>query len=317
MLDGPVSDYTLDGKLLMEGNYSMGKKQGEFRFYYPNGKPESSGNYNDTKRRGDWRYYFPDGSVKTIANFTGPQPEMDFSILEHYDAVGRQTIKDGNGTWQIDTVTVSVFDKESTKTLKGTFKNGKKHGTWTLTRNTESRTIHTEQFKNGEFIVAQILDPQNNFGKMRSETMVKFADAHATKFRNTESFRLDNTTYPESLKAEDVTAMLQTITGQTYSIKNRPASYPDGEFALMQYIGINVKYPVPALRKKEQGTVYVNVTISPEGKATAVNILKGISKELDAEATRVLQTIPTWLPELQDSKPISSTITIPVTFRML
>lgn len=317
ILQGTVKDYIISGNVLMTGKYNGGKKYGNFTFYYSNGEVESSGEYNNNSRIGEWKYFYPNGKLKMIVVFPDPNNNLDFSILEFYDSLGAQKIKNGNGKWINESIRIGLFDKNSPKTLTGNFKNGKKHGEWKLTRNSDKKLWHVEKFSNGVFMSADIyIEHEDYYGTMKSEILNKFPDAYSQKFKNTESFKLDSTSYKKSLVYEDVETIFKTVTGIEHKIQNRKAGYPYGDLNLLEYLSNNILYPVSALRVRVQGTVFVNVIINEEGMTNKVTVLRGINSDLDIEAVRVIKKIKRWLPELKDGKPVISTITLPVKFQI-
>ena len=54
----------------------------------------------------------------------------------------------------------------------------------------------------------------------------------------------------------------------------------------------NVVYPTSAANNKEEGTVYVSFTISETGEIQNVELAKGVSASLDAEALNVVKVMP-------------------------
>lgn len=317
VLQGIVKDYYLSGKVLMTGKYNEGKKYGNFTFYYTNGEVESSGEYNNNSRVGKWKYFYKNGKLKMNVVFENPANNLDFSILEYYDSLGNQKIKNGNGNWINESIKIGLFDRNSPKTLTGRFKNGKKHGEWKLTRNSDKKLWHVEKFNNGVFMGADIYNEHGDYyGTMKSEILNKFPDGYSQKFKNTESFKLDSTSYEKSLVYEDVETIFKTVTGIEHKIQNRKAGYPYGDLNLLEYLSNNILYPVSALRARVQGTVFVNVIINKEGLTNEVTVLRGINSDLDIEAVRVIKEIIRWLPELKEGKPVISTITIPVKFQI-
>jgi TonB family protein len=316
-LNGEVKDYFNSGSLAMLGQYNKGKKTGDFIFYYPNGEVESTGPYQDNSRIGEWKFYFRSGELKMIVSFPDPTNILDFSVLELYDSLGNKIIKNGSGKWVDNSIRIGMFDKESSKSLKGRFKNGKKHGKWELIRNSDKKLWHVEKFNNGMFLGADIYNAQMDYyGTINTETLNKFPDKYYQKFKSSELFSLDTSVYDKSLIYKDVETIFKSVTGIEHKIQNRKAGYPYGDYSLLEYIATNIKYPLSALRSRHQGTVYVNVTINDKGKATDIIVLKKLSPELDSEAIRVIKQIDQWMPELQAGKPVSSKITIPVKFQI-
>lgn len=83
-----------------------------------------------------------------------------------------------------------------------------------------------------------------------------------------------------------------------------------------QWVYQYLKYPASAVRDGVQGRVQVEFIIDKEGKVTDVKVAKGVSEELDAEAIRVIAASPKWKPGKVSGLKVSTSITIPVEFRL-
>lgn len=83
-----------------------------------------------------------------------------------------------------------------------------------------------------------------------------------------------------------------------------------------QWVYQYLKYPASAVRDGVQGRVQVEFVIDKEGKVTDVKVVKGVSEELDAEAIRVIAASPKWKPGKVGGQKVSTSITIPVEFRL-
>ena len=92
--------------------------------------------------------------------------------------------------------------------------------------------------------------------------------------------------------------------------------FPGGQEALFNYICKNVKYPPKAETNGIQGRVVVTFVITKEGKVKNVKILKKVDPNLDAEALRVVRSLPDWIPGRKAGKAVNVKYTIPVTFRL-
>lgn len=94
--------------------------------------------------------------------------------------------------------------------------------------------------------------------------------------------------------------------------------FPGGDIALREYIRDNVVYPEEAKAKKIQGKVFVQFVIGTDGNVEPENvkIARGIDPLLDAEAIRVIKSLPTWEPGTQRGKPVRVSFTIPIDFSM-
>lgn len=72
--------------------------------------------------------------------------------------------------------------------------------------------------------------------------------------------------------------------------------FPGGEEALQAYLKEHVKYPSASKKRKEQGTVIVSFVVMTDGNRRLVKVKEGVSDRLDAEALRVVNDMPKWIP---------------------
>ena len=98
-------------------------------------------------------------------------------------------------------------------------------------------------------------------------------------------------------------------------IEQKP-EFPGGETALLKYIGKNIKYPRKARWKGIQGTTYINFVIDKNGNVIDVVVAHGINSLLDAEAVRVIKSMPKWKPGKQEGKNVSVKYTVPIKFKL-
>jgi len=85
---------------------------------------------------------------------------------------------------------------------------------------------------------------------------------------------------------------------------------------MMSWIGSNIKYPAEAVKEKISGLVLVGFTVSSTGKVQNVKAVRSVSPALDAEAVRVIKSMPDWKPGRQGGKPIDVEFSVPVAFRL-
>lgn len=93
-------------------------------------------------------------------------------------------------------------------------------------------------------------------------------------------------------------------------------SYMGGMEAMMKYLQKNVHYPAIARRTEVEGAVYVSFIIDMNGQVTNAAIVKGISKECDAEALRVISNMPAWSPGKQGGAPVMVRMILPIRFKL-
>jgi len=92
--------------------------------------------------------------------------------------------------------------------------------------------------------------------------------------------------------------------------------FPGGDAALLTYIGNNTVYPEVAKENNIQGRVIVRFCVTSKGGVSQVSILKGVDPELDAEAIRVVNTLPTFKPGKQGGKAVPVWFSVPITFTL-
>lgn len=90
--------------------------------------------------------------------------------------------------------------------------------------------------------------------------------------------------------------------------------FPGGESALIDYFNKNLKYPATAKGKGIQGRVYINFIISKNGKVLYPYVVRGIDKECDKEALRLIRNMPVWKPGKEKGKAVLVRYNLPVRF---
>ena len=88
-----------------------------------------------------------------------------------------------------------------------------------------------------------------------------------------------------------------------------------GREALKSWISDNLKYPGEAYNKKIMGTVNVGFLVTSTGKIKDVNVLKSVDPLLDAEAKRVISSMPDWKPGSQHGKAVPVQMKVQVEFK--
>ena len=84
----------------------------------------------------------------------------------------------------------------------------------------------------------------------------------------------------------------------------------------MQFLSSNVKYPKEAYEKNVQGRVIASFVVEKDGSITEAVIRKSIDPLLDAEALRVIGSMPNWMPGMQNGEAVRVKYTVPITFKL-
>lgn len=169
---GSIKDYSVNHKLLMEGNYTEdGYKTGEFRYYYPEGNLQLKAFYRRDSAIGTWEWYYPNDSSRAVINFD--EGEQNFRFLSYRDAKGNLTLINGNGKFEWPTGIAN--DVGASYIVSGSFHNGLREGTWRYSYDLLERTptlIFTEKYDDqGKFKKASTTsrlygdNPKNKYEK--------------------------------------------------------------------------------------------------------------------------------------------------------
>ncbi|MBL0036990.1 MAG: energy transducer TonB [Flavobacteriales bacterium] len=95
-------------------------------------------------------------------------------------------------------------------------------------------------------------------------------------------------------------------------VETKP-TFPGGMGAFYTFLEANIKHP--DLAKPVSGTVEVGFTISASGQVENAEIVKGLDPGYNAEALRVIRSMPRWKPGEQDGKPVPCRLQMPMQFR--
>ncbi len=90
--------------------------------------------------------------------------------------------------------------------------------------------------------------------------------------------------------------------------------FPGGMPSLMKFISTSIRYPVVAQENGIQGKVIITFVIDKSGNVTNVRVFRGIDPTLDAEALRVVKTLPRWKPGKQNGKAVRVNYNVPINF---
>ena len=92
--------------------------------------------------------------------------------------------------------------------------------------------------------------------------------------------------------------------------------YPGGVMEMMKFLQMNIKYPPMAAMNKIEGRVILQFIVDKTGKVGDVKVVRSVNEELDAEAVRVVKSMPDFTPGRQDGKPVSVWYTLPISFKL-
>ena len=101
---------------------------------------------------------------------------------------------------------------------------------------------------------------------------------------------------------------------KTYTIVEQMPSFPGGEAALLNYVNSHIKYPAIAQEQEIQGVVRLRFVVLEDGRIGEVQVQKGLESHCDAEAVRVIKSLPRFIPGKQQGKPVRVWFSLPVRY---
>ena len=126
--------------------------------------------------------------------------------------------------------------------------------------------------------------------------------------------------FDEAVEDEDLVEpnlLNDTLDGdEIYQIVEEMPKFPGGEAELFHYISKNIHYPQEAKEKGIQGRVFIGFIIEKDGSVSNVRNLRGIDSELDAEAKRVVESMPKWKPGKHNGEFVRVSYQIPILFKL-
>ena len=120
---------------------------------------------------------------------------------------------------------------------------------------------------------------------------------------------------PNEDKQQTPAAEVETVQDSIYRVSDAMPEYPGGPNEMMRYIQENIKYPQSAIDNKIEGRVFVTFVVEKDGSITNAAVLRGIDKECDAEALRVVSSMPKWNPGQHKGEVVRTQFTIPLIYK--
>lgn len=92
--------------------------------------------------------------------------------------------------------------------------------------------------------------------------------------------------------------------------------YPGGIQALYDFLGKKIVYPSGAKEAGIQGRVICQFVVNKDGSIVDIVVVKGVDRDLDEEAIRVIKLMPKWSPGQQSGKTVRVKYTLPIVFKI-
>ncbi len=145
-----------------------------------------------------------------------------------------------------------------------------------------------------------------------TEEVLKSTDAIATK-----------TVESDNKKGEIIDEVKQVVIAtppkqvdEIFVAVEQQPQFPGGQAELMKYLSNNLKYPPAAAEQGIEGRVVVQFVVSKTGSISDVRILQSLHPSCDKEASRLISSMPKWIPGKQNGTAVNVYYTIPIRFKL-
>lgn len=101
---------------------------------------------------------------------------------------------------------------------------------------------------------------------------------------------------------------------KVYTVVEQNPVFPGGDAALLKYVNSHIKYPEIARDQEIQGVVTLRFVVLEDGRVGEVQVVKSLESHCDAEAIRVIKSLPRFTPGKQQGKPVRVWFTLPVRY---
>jgi len=92
--------------------------------------------------------------------------------------------------------------------------------------------------------------------------------------------------------------------------------FPGGDQACKEFIARTLKYPIKAMNSGKTGKVFLTFIVNKYGKVENAQVVRGIDPALDAEAIRVINSLPEWKPGKQRGVAVNVVYAMPIEFML-
>ncbi|MEI8049093.1 MAG: TonB family protein [Bacteroidota bacterium] len=102
------------------------------------------------------------------------------------------------------------------------------------------------------------------------------------------------------------------VDGEIYGSADLNPQFPGGIKAMQEFIKLNLQYPEIARKSNIRGTILIYVVVRRDGTLTDIKVVQGLQPDLDAEALRVVSSMPQWKPAMRAGFPVNVRCVVPI-----
>ena len=119
-----------------------------------------------------------------------------------------------------------------------------------------------------------------------------------------------------TLFAIDVMNTPPTKKGRVYEDPDIPPLFTGGSAEMNKFITSSLQYPAKAAEENKQGLVVYQFTVETDGTLTDFELLHRAGEELEAEALRIIKSMPPWRPGKNRGQIVRTKSYVPMYFKL-
>lgn len=152
-------------------------------------------------------------------------------------------------------------------------------------------------------------------------TSVQQDNAVQSEVQSPEPVQVEAATQPIEVEAEEQPVEENPVepvpeSKMVYESVEQMPEFPGGMEEMMKFLQQNIQYPASAAKNNVEGRVVLQFVVEKDGQIGEVKVARSVDPELDAEALRVVKSMPNFIPGRQDGKPVAVWYTIPISFKL-
>lgn len=106
------------------------------------------------------------------------------------------------------------------------------------------------------------------------------------------------------------------IQSEVYSIVDKMPQYPYGDEALATFFSQQIRYPKEARQEGIEGRIVCSFIVASDGTISNIEVVKGITPQLNREAMRVINLMPKWTPGERNGEKVNVKCLLPIDFHI-
>lgn len=222
-------------------------------------------------------------------------------------SVSREQLTDNNGQISVSREEVSGNSEQETVVSDQ------------LADNSDQLTVEKEGFEVSDSSLGIDEITSNKLNSEQAKTAENLGDEEISSI-SSDSSQANEDTNSSSMSAEEslvTTDKPDQISSKETKVLDYEKARPIVGFdSLYSYFASAINYPDSLRPQQIYGKVVVEFVLNKSGKAEQVKVLESLHPALDEEAIRMVTQMPKWKPAKVYGEPISSKMSIPITFQL-